>query len=197
MLKDLVVQEIMVLMVDQFAIMISLTKALNIRMFMNGQVEFGKSLGDLIRPFHGGNRLGTESQSAAPDLTEFWMTLIASDVHSKTARIEFRKAEQGWWLDAQGVARLVVDDFLEQNIVDEVIEIGPECEADRLRDAVARLALQCDAFADIAEPSLRNVVEDLVGAVQSSELKYLRIDPIFGASVQLLARSMKWTSTPY
>ena len=136
------------------------------------------------------------SESQVPEeVVESTLLAIASDPVSREVILSFRLQQHRFELHATGVDDLLVDRFFNQNIVDEVKVFDADSDVTGVRDLLAAVLFHRDNAAEVVEPSLVTKLDDCTTAVLDGSRVLLEIIPVYGASLLLLAASIKWTDS--
>jgi len=121
------------------------------------------------------------------DFVEARITGIALLDESKTVRISLRgQAKQCFTLIAEGVDRIVVNEFREQNIVDRLTVWDSKTDPTEYRSTL--VSLISGLIGDAVDPAWNPVIEREIEAISLGSKVLIEMEPVFGASVILLAR---------
>jgi hypothetical protein len=85
-----------------------------------------------------------------------------------------------------------MNEFSHQNIVHDVRILGVASESQRVRDLLASLLFDKEGASDVVEPTFQAKLEECATAVLGGRKVLLEIEPVYGASVLLLAGSIEW-----
>lgn len=131
---------------------------------------------------------------APPDVVESYLLALMADPRNHEVSLKFRARarEREFGLRACGVDELLVNEFLHQNIVDEVRILGPGSEPRDVRDLLAFLLFQKQTASEIVQPALLAKLDECTRAVLEERRVLLEVLPVYGASVLLLAQSIEW-----
>jgi hypothetical protein len=125
------------------------------------------------------------------DFTEVFLTAISELPAERSVALRFsRMGNDQVQLVAKGVERLRVNEFLEQNIVDELIIYGKESDVATTRNCLSELLFRIADAETIDNPAQIEKLEEMVNAVRSGSRQLLEIVPVYGASLVLLAESV-------
>jgi hypothetical protein len=120
------------------------------------------------------------------DLTEARLTSIdVSDDRASCALSLRTIAGVPVTLRAEGLVRLVVDEFREQNIVDRVTVWGSGGDPADYREALTRLLTGREA--DLSDPAWAPVLAKGFEAIQRGDQVLVELEPVFGAAITILA----------
>jgi hypothetical protein len=136
-----------------------------------------------------------KAQSVTPsDVVESYLVGVVSDPALRQASFTFRtpRGDREFHLIAYEVHRLSMNEFSQQNIVHGVEVFGNAGDPGRVRDLLAMLLFDKSA-SDLDEPAFRNELEKAATEVLEGRKVLLMIEPVYGASVLLLAGSIQWT----
>lgn len=92
---------------------------------------------------------------------------------------------------AKDVRRLLLTDFLEQNIVDELSIYNDLTDMGVLRDCISTLVTANSDVSEIA--AYDGLIDILVDKILNKELQLLEMSPVYGARVLLLAGALEGT----
>lgn len=135
------------------------------------------------------------SRSTTPtDVVESYLLGVVADPDSHQVSFTFRTphGEREFSLCAYGVDHLTMNEFSHQNIVHDVYMLGAASDSQRVRDLLANLLFDRAGAADVVEPTFQVKLEECATAVLSGRKVLLEIEPVYGASVLLLAGSIEW-----
>ena len=92
---------------------------------------------------------------------------------------------------ALSVERILISDFTEQNVVDEItIHAGRE-ERTILKERIAELLFRCSAADAMSKPTFSEKLNATLREVEAGEKVFLEVIPVVGASVSLLALKLE------
>lgn len=130
----------------------------------------------------------------APGLMESHLLSVRADPRRREVVFTFRspQSEHEFSLRAGGVEYLLMNEFLQQNIVHEVRVSGRESDQPGVRDLLAALLFDKQDASEVVEPTFLSRLEECTGAVLEERRTLLEIEPVYGASVLLLAESVEW-----
>ena len=138
-----------------------------------------------------------DGQTAPPvtpsDVVESYLLRVEADPGLRQASFTFRtpRGDREFRLIAYEVQRLSMNEFSQQNIVHAVEVLGDARDPGRVRDLLSILLFDKSA-SDIDEPVFRDQLDEAVTEVLDGRKVLLEIEPVYGASVLLLAGSIQW-----
>lgn len=125
----------------------------------------------------------------ALDFSELIDARLVGVMHIQSSNdivLTFFKRSKVLEMRALSVERVLISDFTEQNVVDEIIlHKGGEHKA-TLEERVAELLFRCSAEAAIAQPSFHEKLDTTVREVEAGEKVFVEIIPAVGASLLML-----------
>jgi len=123
------------------------------------------------------------------DCVEGHLTGISVDEESKGVDFSIRlQAGRSVVLSARGVTQLAVSEFREKNIIDRVNAWGHESKVSDFQHLLVELLTgQTDLAVDGAFSSL---IERQLKAINAGETVLIEIEPVYGARVLMLAKSI-------
>src|SRR5688572_13092164 len=130
------------------------------------------------------------SPSITPaDVVESYLLGVLADPGRHQATFIFRtpRGEREFSLCAHAVEHLLMTEFTHQNIVHGVYVLGPASDTERVRDLLAILLFNKESASAVTEPSFQTKLEECTTAVLKGRKVLLEIEPVYGASVLLLA----------
>jgi hypothetical protein len=95
-----------------------------------------------------------EASRVPRDIVESTLLAIITNPSAQSVVIMFRMQQHEFKLVARGVVHLLVNEFVEQNIVHEVRVIDRNSQATSIRDALANLVFDCEYASEITHPGL-------------------------------------------
>ena len=101
------------------------------------------------------------------ELVESILTAIITNPAEHEVRITFRKQARELTLRARGVDHMLVNEFLQQNIVDEVKVFERDGDPSTIRDLLASLLFDCELASEVNEPSSLQQLEKWSSAVMN------------------------------
>jgi hypothetical protein len=128
------------------------------------------------------------------EIMESYLLGIRADPLSREVALDFRspRGAHAFGLRAYEVEALDLNDFVHQNIVFEVRVMGrgsdPQVVVDLLADVLFRAAAASDVVADTQVLKLK----DRTTAVLEGRQVLVELEPVYGASLVLLAGSLEW-----
>src|SRR5687767_9083227 len=123
------------------------------------------------------------------DCVEAHLTGITVVNESKTINISLRaQTKQCFVLVAEGVDRFVANEFREQNIVDRVVLWDSTSEPDEYRASLA--ALISGASEGEIDATWHPLIEKEIASIRQGEKVFASIESVYGAWVDLLAKSV-------
>jgi hypothetical protein len=125
-------------------------------------------------------------------IVESWLVDLRTDAHSQLVTMTFRKNDREYTLRAEGVNSLRLDDYREQNIVEELRVLGSQSEPEQVRDGLAFLLFDRDNDAEVTEPEFRAKLEQCFQDVLAEQKTLIELVPVCGAGGFLLARTIEW-----
>jgi hypothetical protein len=130
----------------------------------------------------------------APGLMESHLLGVRADWRRREVICTFRPpaGEDEFSLRAGGVEYLLMNEFLQENIVHKVRVSGRESDRPGVRDLLAALLFDKQDASEIVEPTFLTRLEECTVAVLEERRTLLEIEPVYGASVLLLAESVEW-----
>ena len=130
----------------------------------------------------------------APGLMESHLLSVRADPRRREVIFTFRRpqGEHEFSLRAGGVEYLLMNEFLRQNIVHEVRVSGRESDQPGVRNLLAALLFDKQDASEVVEPTFLTHLEECTVAVLEERRTLLEIEPVYGASVLLLAESVEW-----
>lgn len=135
------------------------------------------------------------SRSPEPsDVIESYLLGVLTDPPRQEVSFMFRSpgGEHEFSLRARGVEDMLIDDFLHQNIVHEVRILGKDSNPQDVRDLLAYLLFGRAAASEVVEPTFLVKLDESTVAVLEERKVLLEVEPVYGASVLLLAGSVEW-----
>jgi hypothetical protein len=136
---------------------------------------------------------------APPEVMESFLLSVRADPRRREVIFTFRPPKGGpeFGLRAGGVEYLVMNEFLQQNIVHEVRVSGRHSDLPGVRDLLAGLLFDKKDASEVVEPTFLTRLEDCTVAVVEERRILLEIEPVYGATVLLLAESVEWLEPTY
>jgi hypothetical protein len=129
------------------------------------------------------------------EIVESVFTSIITNPPEREIRMTFRKQAQEFTLIGRGVDHLLVNEFLQQNIVDEIRVFERNSELSTVRNLIANLLFDSEHASEVTEPGSIDQLEKRVKAVIDGNKVLLEVLPVYGASVLLFATSIEWLDT--
>ena len=126
------------------------------------------------------------------DIVESMLLAIITDPAVHQVVMRFRLQEHEFGLRADGVDHMQVNEFLQQNIVDEVRLFGRDSDLSVVRDLLATLLFDCERADEVIEPGLISKLESAAQAIIEGQKVFFELVPVYGASILLLASSIEW-----
>ena len=128
------------------------------------------------------------------DVVESYLLGVVADPDTRQASFTFRtpSGERQFSLCAYDVENLLMNEFSHQNIVHDVHILGPASDSQRVRDLLATLLFDKEGASDVIEATFQVKLEECATAVLDGRKVLLEIEPVYGASVLLLGRSIEW-----
>lgn len=129
-----------------------------------------------------------------PEVVESYLLSARADPSRREVIFMFRppEGEYEFGLRAGGVEYLLMNEFLHQNIVHEIRVSGRHSNPRDVRDLLAGLLFDKEHASEVIEPTFLTRLEDCTVAVLEERRILLEIEPVYGASVLLLAESVEW-----
>ncbi len=92
---------------------------------------------------------------------------------------------------ALSVERILVSDFTEQNVVDEIILHRGGEDREILKERIAELLFRCSAEAVVTQPTFDEKLNTTLREVEAREKVFVEVVPIVGAAVLLLTLKLE------
>lgn len=134
-----------------------------------------------------------KSDEVPQDIEESWLSGVETDAQRKDALLNFSKGGRRWQMSASGVQRILIEEFLEQNVVEEIVLFDTNSKAEAYPDLLAQLLFRRETASELAEPEFKTVHDATMRQIQAGELLLLQVRPVYGASVLVLAEDIRWT----
>jgi hypothetical protein len=127
-------------------------------------------------------------------IVESFLLAVQTDPHSREVILTFRAPAAGhvFRLRARGVESLLINEFLHQNIVHELRIAGTDSQPQDLRDALMTLLVDPAHISEDLSSTLRAQLDDHTAAIVAGRKVLLEIEPVYGASVLLIAEGVEW-----
>ena len=131
---------------------------------------------------------------APAEVMESYLLSAGADPRRREVIFMFRRpeGEHEFGLRACGVEYMLMNEFLHQNIVHEIRVSGRHSDPPDVRDLLAGLLFDKKDASEVIEPTFLTRLEDCTVAVLEERRILLEIEPVYGASVLLLADSVEW-----
>lgn len=129
-----------------------------------------------------------------PDVVESYLLGVLTDPRRREVLFTFRApaGQHEFGLLARGVDDLRINEFMHQNIVQEVRTLGGNSNPQEVRDLLASLLFNKAETSEVIHPTLLARLDECTAAVLEERKILLEIEPVYGASVLLLAGSVEW-----
>jgi hypothetical protein len=133
-----------------------------------------------------------DSRGVPSDIVESTLLAVLADPLQHLAVLTFRMKEREFRLRAEGVKHMLVNEFLQQNIVDRVHILNRDSDRLNVRNLIATLLFDCEHASEVSDPQSITQLDDDATAVIEGRKILLEVAPVYGASVLLLATSLEW-----
>jgi hypothetical protein len=129
-----------------------------------------------------------------PQIVESFLLAVQTDPDSREVILTFRApaADHAFRLRARGVESLLINEFLEQNIVHELRIAGEGSQPQDLRDALTTIFVDQAPTSEGISPTLRAQLDEHAAAIVAGRKVLLEVEPVYGASVLLIAEGVEW-----
>jgi hypothetical protein len=135
------------------------------------------------------------SRPPAPDdVIDAYLLGVLTDPPRHEVAFTFRApvGASEFGLRARGVEYLLINEFLGQNIVHQLRICGRESSPNDVRELLTLLMFD-EAHVDAGlEPALFADLNEQTASVMQQQKVLLEIEPVYGASVLMLAASIEW-----
>jgi hypothetical protein len=131
-------------------------------------------------------------ETAPSEIIESHLLGITSDPIARQAVFQFRTADglRNFTLTARDVDELSVNEFLKQNVVHHVRILGAASDLGEINDLLAALLFDKSHAAEVTDSTFLAELENRTGNVVHGERILVEIEPVYGASVLVLAGSV-------
>ncbi len=123
-------------------------------------------------------------------VTDAFLAGLEQDPAERILILKFRSSKGEFEIRAEGVERVLMDEFLEQNIADQAFVYAQDSTPDQTQDLLASVMFHRDSANDISDQTQKAILHDTVDAIANGESVLLQIVPIYGARLLALASSI-------
>lgn len=113
-------------------------------------------------------------------------------LHEVSLTFRAPAGEGEFGLRALAVEYLLINEFLDQNIVHELRILGKDSDPQDVRDLLTVLLFDQTHASEGLEPTAVARLDAYTAAVVEEQKVLLEIEPVYGVSVLLLAGSVEW-----
>jgi hypothetical protein len=132
-------------------------------------------------------------QPASEEVMESYLLGIRADPLSHEVALEFRSPGGNTFaLHAYDVEALELNDFAHQNIVFEVRVIDGRADPQVVRDLLAVALFKVAAASEVVADTQIRTLDERTNRVLEGRQVLMELEPVFGASLVLLAGSLEW-----
>lgn len=133
------------------------------------------------------------NQLFAPVVTDSHLTRLEYDWGKRSLDLQLKSSTLSIAVSAADVECMVIDDFLEQNVVDELICYGRQSSETDVLNILAYLLFRKSGTSDLQSEAQIEATRSAAEAISLGNKMILQIVPISGAAVVVLAKSVMWS----